>query len=289
MTLLELMETIKTLDVYKLHQVAFTFDAIIGLTKTPNEEILSDEIVKHVESGLEFFEVRLKKLELTHSLKYISVIRKLLTKPITHGRLVDELEILNVRIDHELEDLVVGFIPKEKVKYFQQEKLFGEDVFEKFPEAREEIKEAGNCFAINHNTACVFHLMRAAEFAVKQMYWDMAHRKNLIYGKDKTTGKPLSKPIELCDWKTLITGLRLALDQLEKGKSKSVTKHKTHSFYSEAIGIFNLIKDGWRNTISHGHDVNHDTKRKLFSPGETKDIMRDTERFMQRIATRDKL
>jgi hypothetical protein len=248
-----------------------------------DDETLSKNDIEIISKTLAYWEESIRFLKLDFSLRLLPEIRERFDKPITFPELERLLETLSERIDHELEDFIFGFIPKEKAYYLQNKKLFGEDVYDKFPDAREEIEEAANCFANDLNTACVFHLMRAAEIAVKEMYRQMTGRKNLVYGKDKS-GKVLSKPIELCDWKTLIIGLRLALDSLEKGKSRSLAKNKKYSFYSEAIGIFQSIKDGWRNTISHGHEINHDKNRKLFQNGETEDIIRDTERFMQRIA-----
>lgn len=261
----------------------FTFKELSDRLK--DEDVIAKEDAKAILVELKELELELKYLNLNFTLKFLNDLQKKLSSlnPTTFSQFCQEIRVLSCRIDDELEELVFGFISKEKGKFFDNEECFGKEVFVAFPNAREEIKEACNCFAMNLNTACVFHLMRASEIAIKEMYILMAKRKTLIYGKDKT-GKMLSKPIELCDWKTLITGLNLALDKLEKGKSRSLAKHKAHSFYSEAILLFKNLKDGWRNTISHGHEINHEKERKLFKEGETEDIIRDTKRFMQRIA-----
>jgi hypothetical protein len=55
------------------------------------------------------------------------------------------------------------------VQFYGQDQLFGDVVAKKFPSASEDIKNAGNCLALGQATACIFHLMRAMEIAVRQL------------------------------------------------------------------------------------------------------------------------
>ena len=47
------------------------------------------------------------------------------------------------------------------------EPIFGKDIADKFPNHVGDMLEAGNCFMLGRNTACVFHLMRVMEAAVQ--------------------------------------------------------------------------------------------------------------------------
>lgn len=229
-------------------------------------------------------------MNLESALKYIERVFKKLkpSEAYTFGAFEADAEVINNLIDDALEEIKFGFIPKKKVEYWQQKKLFGGDVYDQFPSARDEITEAGNCFAHDLNTACIFHLMRAVEIGVHAMHWSMTGRVNLTYEKYKPSkgATRKSKPIELCDWQQLYNGLTLALETLERGKSTSKAKHDKHTFYSELIGIFKHFKDAWRNTISHGHEIDRETKRLLFEPGETEDIMRFTRKYFEKLAKR---
>ena len=62
------------------------------------------------------------------------------------------------------------FLPLSRFaeNYYGQKTAFGEAVAEKFPEASEDIENAGNCLAVGQNAACVFHLMRAMEVVVQK-------------------------------------------------------------------------------------------------------------------------
>lgn len=54
-------------------------------------------------------------------------------------------------------------------RYFENPKLFGEQVFAAFPSATDDITEAGTCLAFERATACVMHLMRACEVALRAL------------------------------------------------------------------------------------------------------------------------
>jgi hypothetical protein len=61
--------------------------------------------------------------------------------------------------------LPLFYVPQDKLKFYNKTDLFGDEFKTKFPSANVEIIEAGNCFAFDRFTACVFHLMRAMEIA----------------------------------------------------------------------------------------------------------------------------
>jgi hypothetical protein len=62
-----------------------------------------------------------------------------------------------------------AFIPYPNDQYFEQDKLFGERVYEAFPQAREDVKSAGNAIAAELYTASVFHLMRVSEYGLRAL------------------------------------------------------------------------------------------------------------------------
>ena len=267
---------------------AYRFEEIAD--RVERDEPLGKEDIKTISMHLRGLADDFEFLNLGFTLKYLNDIqKKIISAPITFNEFDREIEILSGRIDHQIEELVFGFIPKEKGHFFEAEKLFGNTVFDNFPSAREEIKEAGNCYALNVNTACVFHLMRVVEIGARAMYWQMTKRKNVVIEKyKKGAAKKMSKsiPMELCDWNTLIKGFNIALEKLEAGKSKSIIKNQNHAYFNRLVKIFDNFRSGWRNVISHGNEIDSSSKRTLFKEGETSDLMRDTERFMRLLAER---
>ena len=59
------------------------------------------------------------------------------------------------------------FVAPEWVKYWDQKDAFG--LGDKLREAHADIREAGNCLALQQSTAFVFHLMRSLEVAVRHL------------------------------------------------------------------------------------------------------------------------
>jgi len=88
----------------------------------------------------------------------------------------EAFEQIAQRCDHlrnrVLDELVNEFyfqVDRQEVQFYGQTELFGEAVAKKFKQAAAEIGNAGNCLALQQPTACVFHLMRAMEIAVRQL------------------------------------------------------------------------------------------------------------------------
>jgi len=52
---------------------------------------------------------------------------------------------------------------------YEQTRLFGDEVAERFPKAAYDINEAGSCLAAGRYTASVFHLMRVAEYGLRTL------------------------------------------------------------------------------------------------------------------------
>ena len=253
------------------------------LRSLPNESnSLNEGEIEEAKNVLNWLEREmLTDLELKHSLRKLNAIRRVISGneliPIRHY-LRDIKELQNL-VESELSDILFGYISAEKKPYFKNRFLFGEDVCEKFPSARNDIKEAGTCYAHGLYTATVFHLMRAVEVGAKVMVSAMKAEKHITVF-DKGTGKKVKKPIELCDWGTLIKGLETALRMLEQGTKINAIKKNDLVFYSHAVAQFRNFKDAWRNNVSHS--------RKIYNAGETKDIMENTKHFLNHLAERVK-
>jgi len=87
--------------------------------------------------------------------KLISVMDRL--------RLQRELAQATSRIadDFTVQDVLI--LDARKRMFYNNARLFGDDVFAKFQSANDDIFEAGMCLALDRGTACVLHLMRVLE------------------------------------------------------------------------------------------------------------------------------
>jgi len=107
---------------------------------------------------------------------------------------------------------------------------FGDDVADRFPEAVVDVYEGAQCFAFERYTAAVFHLMRAAEYALRSLATEL--------GVDS---------VEQRDFGQLVQQSRAKHDSTN---SRDPAKQRT----AEALAGLDLFKDAWRNPVAHARD-----------------------------------
>jgi len=113
--------------------------------------------------------------------------------------------------------------------YYDDLKLFGEDVFTNFPSANNDIYEAGMCLAFERGTACVMHLMRVTEVGLR------------------TLAKNIGVTVQT-DWGAYLR----AIDEKLKVKAKAGTSNPAdEAFYREAHAILDRVRIAWRNPTMH--------------------------------------
>lgn len=177
-----------------------------------------------------------------------------------------ELGGLTSTMQKELIERKYVFVPADKVKFFEQDKLFDDAVYGNFPAARGEIKEAGNCFAADLNTAAVFHLMRAVEYGLRALANDLK--------------VPIpDEELEYREWKTIIDQIYSTVKTLTDSV-QGTPKHKAElrEFYNGVLAEFGGFKDVWRNHIMH--------VRKTCNESDAKSAFIYVGDFMKRLANR---
>lgn len=142
------------------------------------------------------------------------------------------------------------------LKYFENPKLFGDAVFAAFPSATDDITEAGTCLAFERATACVMHLMRATEVALKAL----ATAVNV---------GPQG------DWGAYIREIYKALERQVKAVG---TQTPDHQFYAEAAAQIDNVKRAWRNPSMHVD--------KSYSQPRAEEILLATRSLMSHLAVR---
>jgi hypothetical protein len=153
-----------------------------------------------------------------------------------------ELSILiremNNNLMVELSSAWFLMIPSDRrFVYEQPYPIFGQDTHQAFPEAQRDISAAGRCYALDEWTACVVHLMRALEHALR---W-FAARVGLDPNATKTE-----------NWKNIIDQIEKKIKALEDDPKSEIKSAKVQ-FLSEAATQFRWFKDAWRNNAAHAH------------------------------------
>lgn len=240
-----------------------------GLDLPPDEDVISTQNLAKYLKKVEKLQSHLTDMGFKHSLKYVkSIVDNLSTNKYTYEEYSKDLDILNDRIIDELEDIFFLFIPSERAAYFNNKSLFGQEVAAKFPNANREFQEAGNCYATENYTACVFHLMRSLEYGLRALARNL--RVSFRRGRKIV-------PIDLQHWGNIINEIESKIDELNKLPR---SRHKTRSlqFYSEVAKEFRYFKDAWRNHVMH--------TQAEYNQRDADRVIEHVRDFMQHIATK---
>jgi hypothetical protein len=146
------------------------------------------------------------------------------------------IDILRVELDElckqvitELWERFFVYLPPHHVEYADLPPkgkkdvvpLFGHAVHDAFPSARQDIKDAGNCLALDLSTAAVFHLMQVAEHGLRTLAWDRRVRV--------TKG-----PIQLTNWEDIIKELENT-EKAIQSYPKTLAREAQFEFYHGAM------------------------------------------------------
>jgi hypothetical protein len=149
-------------------------------------------------------------------------------------------------------------IAKEKDKYFQKNDLFGPEVSKAFGSCVDEIRNAGNCYALEQDEATAFHSMKVLErglgILAKKFGVDFSHT----------------------NWHNVIEQIEKKIKNMNSISFGDDWKEQ-QKFYSQAAIHFMFLKEAWRNHIMHVRDVPYDEGR-AFS------IFDHVRQFMQALA-----
>lgn len=169
-------------------------------------------------------------------------------------------------VDAELNKHRFALLNAPNDKYFEQEKLFGEAVFDRLESARKEIMDAGNAFACELYTACVFHLTRTTELGLRTI----ARRLHV-----KIVDKGRNIPLEYGEWNKVIEAVQSKINATRQMANNS-RKQARLNYYSDGLERCSAMKDLFRNEVSH--------TRKRYNHGEALGAMARVRDFMQFLA-----
>jgi hypothetical protein len=213
---------------------------IIQLAVTPNVGPLAEDreindVVKVVEAlsdqceRIDFFESAMQAQALIQDILNSQMIRDH-----TYSRIEVRMKVLKESVFRELYGRKFLWIRPGYAAFVDQNELFGPEVNWVFPEAKEDIREAGNCIAVDSNTAAVFHLMRVLEHGLVLMAENVGITE-----------------LGVENWHNIIEQIESKIRNAQKKLPRGAEKTERLQFLSEAAKEFTYFKDGWRNHVSH--------------------------------------
>lgn len=210
-----------------------------SLLLTPNQ--IEDVLKSLVFAGEQLARANFKDLSEKAKRNMLSI-----TEPLVNTAYIAAvLGELHLDIDKELMKRKFVLIEPQRSKYAEADQLFGSLVYKAFPSARSDIREAGNCLAVGAGTAAVFHLMRAAEVALRVL----AEDRNVQYPDASASSKQVGDLLSALDGK--LAAMRKA--DAKQWPSKD-SKDKQIMFYHTAVAEFRDFNEAWRKHMAHGHE-----------------------------------
>ena len=268
---MSLWDIVNIFRAHSLYSMLRQMEILEGRLESASEKdrALTVDEIRDVSSTLEFAAQELKLAtfdELSEKAERhgISLSLKSRNNPPSVATTLQELRL---DIDKELHRRKFVVIREDARDCVEQARLFGERVCDAFKSARYDIKEAGNCLALDLNTATVFHLMRAAEYGLRAL------------ARDRRVQLPKRKVLELATWDAIIKGLEDAEVAIEKAPGKrTLAREAQLDFYHGAMMEFRRFKNKFRNCVMH--------TRKEYDRGQALSAMTHVRAFMEILASR---
>lgn len=150
-----------------------------------------------------------------------------------------EIKVLEEALKHDLSERHFYHYPPARfevlLKFYPQ----WSGIMKAFPLVKSEALAATDCYALQHNTASVFHIMRVAEYGLRAL------------ARERKIGLPKKKPVDWATWQEVISQLTKEANKIGEKASAGAAKDNALSFYSGAISDLNAFKDEYRNQVMH--------------------------------------
>jgi len=151
----------------------------------------------------------------------------------------NELTVLRQCIEADLEKRsFISVLPPKDGCLFSLESDWG-SIWEAFPSTRYDSEQAISCYALDLDTACVFHLMRVAEYGLR----GLARRMKIKL--------PKKQRLEWAQWRPILKAMADKTETLFLQMKAGPAKDELLEFYNGALGQFYGFKDEYRNHVMH--------------------------------------
>jgi hypothetical protein len=201
-----------------------------------------DALENYIIPYLGFFQGQCQQIEFEKGVWQVEAVKTVARRgELTFAHLRSELERLLKDIQWELGSTFVYYSPKIRAATCLEMKMFWKNIVDAFPHAFADIDDAAFCYALERDTACVFHLMRVVEHGLRAL------AKKL---KVTLTDKGKRIPIEYATWQKVIEAINSNIEVAHK-LPQSTKRAEQLEFYSDLADHCSYMKDVWRNNLAH--------------------------------------
>jgi hypothetical protein len=185
---------------------------------------------------------------------------------ISYAMVVNELHILEQSIEDDIHTEYFYHYPHQKGILLLRVAGDWQISITSFPSAKAEIESAIDCYAMGHNTACVFHMMRATEIGLRAI----ARERKVRTVRAKT-------PIEWGTWNDVLRAIEQQLTVIRQATA-GPNKDAALAFYNGAISDLRALQDLYRDRTMH--------LRETYDDGQAQSAMYRVHSLLDNLASR---
>jgi hypothetical protein len=213
--------------------------------------IISDEDKTRFSGMLQFATRCADQLELQAVHDRIETFQQKMRFPLSHVDCTAELRALREAFEAGIRYICFYHYPNDKSSLVKRVQGDWAIVLNKFEGMRSDIVAAVDCYALDHNSASVFHLMMIMEKAVQAF-----GRKLKVNLVKKYPGRRVSE----LTWEQILNELNPKLKAIPQS---TVVQKRRHERLSAIQAHLYAVKDAWRNPTMHPRDTGYTAPQNL--------------------------
>jgi hypothetical protein len=217
----------------------FNNAGLLGQLAPFSDQGLSEIDKQNAKDIVETAKALAKELDLRSTSHRIETLKMKLRFSMKGEEYKNEIRVLREALNHDFKECFFYHYPREKADMLLKVQSNWKRIWEAFPDAKLEAMAAYDCYALNHNTAGIFHIMRVAERGLRAL------------AKERKVSLPRNKPIDWATWQEIIKELSDEATKIGLKAAAGAAKDSALSFYSGAISDLNAFKDEYRNQVMH--------------------------------------
>jgi hypothetical protein len=232
---------------------------------TDPERVVDDGAKAIITDNLSKIERHCVRLGMPQAITRISRLQVIGMAPYTYGQIKNEIDELYLAVEHDAASDFFCHYNRDRLEYVTRMPVDWAATFKSFASAKPEIERGIDCYAIGHNTACVFHMCRAGEIGLRAI------------GRERGVRRlRRNVPIEWGTWGQVFQAIGPTIEDIRK-KPNGPNKTNALAFYDCVLSDLRAIQSLYRDQTMHLRD-NYDlgeTQSAIFRVRELMNTLAD--------------
>jgi hypothetical protein len=219
-----------------LGMLGHTLESAIAPPQPPE---ITEQHKEEIRPLINFAKTICQQLEIQSALDRIGIFTGKMRFTISPHDFVAEIRVLRESIETTINLRYFYYYPQSKASLLLSFEQVWDGIIKAFPAVKADAHCAADLYALNHNTASVFHSMRVAEHGLRAL------------AKERKIHVLKNRPIEWNTWQDILKAIGAEVETITKTKSAGAAKDRALEFYSGALADLGSFKDEYRNLVMH--------------------------------------